>query len=459
MSPPSPNLFSSRWLPLAGLALVAGCTLPPSAGERESRTQVTRIGDALRPAAARPDLPVLNPRSPLADYLRYAVLNHPRVRAAYDDWRASVAAIAPARALPDPQFNFQADITNTLMTFMPGLMVDLMTPGKRAAMAREALASSTIAYRAYVGEVLAAAAELRKAWIELAYVDEALRLRESSLAYLNQATAMADADYATGRGMETLELQVRVANDAGQVRAQLAALGDARTAARWRLKSALGLSPSDADPVWPEATLAATTLPSADELWRRTRAANPDLARMRAMVEMAVADVELARKAGQPGFALGAMADLKANPLMVRPLATVTLPIWREKVAANIAVAQARRDAAAERVNAAQLDLAAQIARMLYMVRESDRMIAFIDETALPNYDRTVATLEAGYQSGVTSPEMIPQTRVMALGMRLERAAALRDRENAVTDLLLMTADVVPPDSSFLAAAQPSSSK
>jgi hypothetical protein len=95
--------------------------------------------------------------------------------------------------------------------------------------------------------------------------------------------------------------------------------------------------------------------------------------------------------------------------------------------------------------------MAAQLAQMLYMVRESDRMIEYIDTSALPNYERLIASIEAGYQSGMTGPGMIPETRVMALAMRLERTAALRDRENAVTDLLLMTADIAPAGTPLLA--------
>lgn len=431
--------------------LLASCAVTPSTAEKQTRAQVAQIGDVIRPGAVKPTLPVQSAGSPLSDYLLFGVLNHPRVEAAYHEWRASVSAIAPARALPDPQFTFQADVTDTLMSFMPGLMFDFMTPGKRVAMANEAASASQVAYRAYVATVLEVAAGVRKGWLELAYVDEALRLRDSALGALDQATAMAGADYVTGRGMGTLEIQVRLANDVAKVRSELAALGDRRAAGRSRFKSALGLATTEVDPAWPQATLAPTMLPSEDELWRRTLAANPELGRMRAMVEMAIAGIEVARKAGTPDFTLGAMVDFKADPLMLRPTATVTLPIWREKIRANIAAAEARRDAAAARVNAEQLTMAAQLAQMLYMVRESDRMIAYIDTTALPNYERTIASIEAGYQAGMTGPGMIPETRVMALAMRLERAAALRDRENAVTDLLLMTADIAPAGAPLLA--------
>jgi len=378
-------------------------------------------------------------------------LRHPQVLAAYSDWRATVLAIAPTRALPDPQLTFEADVTDTLMTFMPGLMFDFMTPGKRRAMANEMTAASQVAYRSYVSTVLEVATGVRKAWLELAYVDEALRLREGAIEALNQAAAMAGTDYVTGRGMGTLEAQLRLENEVAKVRSELATLGDRRLAAHVRFKSSLGLTTSDADPTWPQATLAPTVLPSEDELWRRTLVANPELGRMRAMVEMAIAGVAVARKAGTPDFTLGVMADFKADPLMIRPTATVTLPIWREKIQSNIAAAEARHDAAVARVSAEQLNMAAQLAQMLYMVRESDRMIEYIDTTVLPNYERLIASIEAGYQAGMTGPGMIPETRVMALAMRLERAAALRDRENAVTDLLLMTADIAPAGTPLLA--------
>ena len=436
----------------------AGCAGTPLQSEKDAREQVNRHGREFHSPTAKPVLPALRSDSPPTDFVLYATLNHPTVAAAYYDWLAAVAAITPARALPDPKFTFEADIADTLMTFMPGLMFDLMGPGKRAAMGREATAASQVAYRTYVATVLRVAADTRKAWIDLAYLAEATRLRESIVGALNQARDLADAAYSTGRGMGTLENQTRLTNESAKVRSELAALGDRRVAARARFKSALGLAPTDPDPAWPAATLSATALPPEEELWRRVQSDNPGLAQMRAMVDMTLAGVAVAHKSGTPDFEVGLMADLKADPLMLRPTATVTLPIWRAKIAATMAAAKARRDAATARLSAEELNLAAELAQMLFMVRESDRMIAYIEGTALPNYERTIATIEAGYQSGMISPAMIPETRVMSLGMRLERAAALRERENAVTDLQLMIATVAPsgsPVTTPTSAAQP----
>jgi outer membrane protein TolC len=427
---------------------MAGCTVVPSGFEKRANDRLARIGASYRPAGEKPALPVLKAESPLADYIRFAALNHPSVEAAYDEWRASVAATSSAGALPDPQFTFQADVWDTLMSVMPGVMFDFMAWGKREAMAREAAASGGVHYREFVTAVLSTAAETRKAWIDLAFIDESVGLREATIGALDQSLSLASADYATGRGMATLELQMRLANDVAKAHAELDGLRDRRTAARARLKSALGLAPADADPIWPTEKLAPSTLPDEDELWRRAQTTNPELARMRAMVEMTVASVEVARDAATPDFSLGAMMNVinsQPDPRMIRPVASVTLPVWREKIAANVAAANARREGADARVRAEQITMAAELARMLAMVRESDRMIAYVDGSALPNLERIVASAEAGYQTGMSGAAAISETRLAELELRLDRIAALRDRETAATDLLLLTADIAPP--------------
>lgn len=438
--------------PLILLGLLSGCAGTASDAEQAARDRVTEVGDQLRPAHNKPELPALLADSPLDTYLLYAVLNHPAVEAAYYEWRATVEDIKPARSQPDPQFTFEADISDTLMTLMPGLMFDFMAPGKRAAMGREAAAGSDVAYRNYVTTVLVTATALRKVWIELAFIDEVVRLREAALGEISQSLALSGVDYSTGFGMATLEVQMRSLNSAEQVRTELGTLQDRRATARMRFKSALGLSPNDADPAWPATDLPASTLPSEKELWQLARTANPEIATMQAMVDMTVAGVEVAEAAGTPAFSLGGMADFKSDPLMVRPTGTVTLPIWRDKIAATIAAAEARHDAAIARLDAEQLYVAAELARMFYMVRESDRTIAYIEKTALPNLERVLASAVAGLQTGMSRASEIPATRLMALDMELERLGALRQREDAVADISLMIAEVAPADTPLASA-------
>ena len=83
-----------------------------------------------RPEGRRPVLPVLTTNSSLADFLTYALLNQPRVEAAYYDWAASVERITVDRSLPDPQITFQMDIQQVVTSLMPGLMMTFPGFGK-----------------------------------------------------------------------------------------------------------------------------------------------------------------------------------------------------------------------------------------------------------------------------------------------------------------------------------------
>ena len=385
----------------------------------------------LRPAGRQPDLPVLTADSSLADYLRFALLNHPQVAAAFYDWRAAVEAITPARSLPDPQFTFQADIADTVMTFMPGIMFDFMTRGKRAAMGREAAAASEVAYRTYAATVLRTAATVRKAWIELAYVDEALRLREGSLGAIDQSAAVSAAEYSTGRGMASLETQVLFLNSNRAI---------ARHDRRARRSPRRGARPLQIGPR-PFARRRRSAVAAHCAHGNSAAARAGALARGPSGQSRARLDARHGRDGHcrRPGRQQNRHARFRARrddrpqgrsrSWCARP-ANLTLPIWRDKIAATIAAAEARRDAAVARLNAEQLNLAAELAQMLYMVRESERMISYLEGTALPNLERSLASAEAAYQSGMGGPGMIPQTRLMALGMRLERLDALRQREN-----------------------------
>jgi outer membrane protein TolC len=441
------RIFLFKATAVLGALLFSGCASVETQGERDARERVRRAGEALGAGdGGALALPELRDDSPPDDFLRFALLKHPSARAAYYDWRAAVEAIVPARSLPDPVLSFEADISNMLMTAMPGVMFDFMMPGKRRAMGAEATAASEVARRKYVSAVLDVAANTRRAWVELAYAEELRRLRGEALAASEQALALAGNTYATASGMAGFEGQVRASNAVAQARAEIDLAEERRVAARARFKAALGLRTGDKSPPWPRFAPGASALPEEAELWRRALENNDGLATMRAMVEMAVAGVEVARTAGTPDFSLGVMADLKASPLMVRPSAGVTLPVWRKKIAATIAAAEARRDGAAARLDAEQLNLAAELAQMLFMARESGRMLAYIETAALPNAARSRAAAEAAYQSGMGEPAMIAGARIMEIEMRIERIAALRQRELAVTDLLRMVAAVAPAD-------------
>jgi len=164
--------------------LLAGCNGLRQPGERESRQQLSAAAANYRPNDRRPALPNLTTNSTLADFLTFALLNQPQVEAAYYDWAASVERITIERSLPDPRLTFEAYIANTILSLMPGLMLDLPGPGKLSARARVATAESESKYFAFESSVLQAAFAVKKAYYPLYFLDEKIRVNRQALQLL-----------------------------------------------------------------------------------------------------------------------------------------------------------------------------------------------------------------------------------------------------------------------------------
>lgn len=422
------------------MLFLSGCVGVPVHGEAEAQRQTEEVGNAL---AQTPSLPGLAEVEFPGAYIRYALWNHPRVEAAYARWRASVAEVAVARSLPDPRLTLQFDYASDLMNLMPGLLTAYTTRGKRTAQGEAALAASEVAYRDYVATLFDVASTLRNAWLDLAYVDEMLRLKQKEVEAYDNASRAARNDYVTA-GNGDLSRITKLERDAARQRSGLDILQERQKSARTAFKAAIGLGRVDPDPAWPTSKLSESSLPDEATLWTNIVAANPELEKLRAIVNEAVARTALAETAQTPDFSVGLMADVKADPLMFRPQAGVSLPIWKDKIQAGIDAANARLDAAKAGAQAWEIALAARFADALYRVGAADRMIAYIDKVALPSLHTSENIAGANFQSGLGSATEPLMAQIAIIDAEIERIGQLKDREKAVTGLLQLSAGIAP---------------
>ena len=133
---------------------------------------------------------------------------------------------------------------------------------------------------------------------------------------------------------------LRVQSERDRVRTDLANLEDSRRSLLENFKAALGLTPEQPDPPTPAHFEMSRENPDADELLRVAFERNPQLKAMEADVRAAEAGIAVAYKERVPDFNAGLIADVNAPPFYW-PQAGMTLPIWRDKLAAE--VAQAKR--------------------------------------------------------------------------------------------------------------------
>ena len=389
----------------------------------------------------------------MSNFLAFALLNSPSIAAAFYDWSASVENITVTRSLPDPQLTFQAYIQDTLTSLMPGLAWNFPGPGKLKARAGVAAAESQGKYFAFESAVLQAAFNLKRAYYQLGLLDEQLRIKRESLALMDNQESAVRAQNATGTA--ALSESLRVQSGLDRARTDLANLEDSRGSVQENFKAALGLSPERTNPPTPAHFETSRENPDADELLRAAFERNPQLAAMAADVRAAEAGIAVAYKERVPDFNAGVSADVYAPPFYW-PQAGMTLPIWRDKLAAEIAQAKANELAAKSRLKAGQIDLAVNFAEKSFAYRETSRNVALIENELIPKARQSVETVRAGYRTGTMDFSAMTGAERMLLDLQLEAVEARTDREIALAELSLMVAGVPPANAPLLSnTAQP----
>ena len=426
----------------AAIFACLGCVGISTASERAARSDVRHVSKHYRSADAKPVLPQLYASSPLRDYLRFAILNSPRVETAYFDWVAAVESITPSRSLPDPRLTFSADIADTVVSLMPGLMVDLPGPGKLRAAGEITAAESRIAYFGFERELLRVALSVKSAYYRLHFLEETIRVQSETLQLLMELEQLAAQQNAAGRVTLQDVLRAQIARD--QVETQITNLVDSRSALAAELKSALGLGPADEGPPVPSSFERSVGEPQPDQLLASALERNPDLRALEEDVLRAESSLELARRSRVPDFSLGIDVDVNADPTLLRTLAGMSLPIWRDKIAAQIAGAQASKRAAQARLTAEQVQVAADLASMLFLYRQALRNDVLLRDKLVPKARQSLDAARAGYVNArATFLDVIDAQRTL-LEFELAGIEARTQRELALASLSLAIAGVPP---------------
>jgi cobalt-zinc-cadmium efflux system outer membrane protein len=450
LSKNSKRVLSYGTAAAAAMVLLAGCKGMTQPGERAAREQLATESASYDPLYNAPALPELTTNSPLSDFVTYAILNHPDVAANYYDWAASVERITVERSRPDPKLTFETYIAGTITSIMPGLMTDIPGPGKLPARGNVAAADSEGKYFTFKSSMLQTAFGVKKAYYELHYHNEEIRVNRENLQLVSDLQQIARAENETGKG--TLQDVLRTQSEELKLRATVANLHEIHRALLARFKAALGMTPSDPEPPVPGEFVPASVDLSDEQLLEKAMARNFQLKAMSAEIKGAEASITLARKGRMPDFSAGAEVDVKAAPVMWNPQLSMTLPIWRDKIAAEIAGAQASKRSAEAKLTSAQILLAVTFAEKMSLYREASRNLSVIDEQLMPRARQSLDVARAAYLSGRLEFINVIEAQRELLNLQLERVDALKQREISLAELSLIIEGATPGQTPMPAA-------
>jgi outer membrane protein TolC len=426
----------------AAAILLPGCKGVPVKGEKEARQQAEEVSRTYRPNGQKPALPTLTTNSGLADFLTYALLNQPRVEAAYFDWVGSVERITVQRSLPDPQLTFQMDIQEVVTSIMPGLMMSFPGFGKLRAAGAGAVAASQGGYFTFKAASLESAYQVKSAYYRLYFLEEKIRVNRENLAILRELELLARSQNESGKA--TLQDILRAQIEQERVNNEILNLEDSRGPLLAQWKAALGIQPDDPTPPLP-AQFDSTPLDVPADKWlEQALAENTRLKAMAADVRSAEAAIQLAYKARIPDTSVGFMADVKANPVLYRPWGTVSIPLWRDKLAAQVAEAQANKRAGEARLTEQQISLAVDVAERAFVYRQTTRNLNLLQRVLVPKQRQSLEAARSAYLAAQVDFLNLSEAEQTLLRFNLDEVEARTQRELSLAELSLIMQGMPP---------------
>jgi outer membrane protein, heavy metal efflux system len=327
-------------------------------------------------------------------------------------------------------------------------MMDFPGPGKLKAAANVATAEVEAKYLGFELSVLQTAFALKKAYYELHFLGAKVGINQEMLGLTGEIEKLARAQ--NGVGKVTLQDVLRAQIEQERLTTEIENLEDSRNPLVAQFKAALGLKAEDAAPPVPQ-TLETTPLDlTSDKLFATALVRNPRLKAMEAEVRRADASIRLAFKSRVPDFSLGIEADVKASPVFVKPQLGVTLPIWRDKIAAQIAAAHAGKRAAEARLSAEHITLAVEFAEKAFMFRESTRTLELLTQRLLPKARQSLEVAQSGYVSGKVDFLNLLDAQRTLLEFQLSEVEARVQRELALAELSLLILGTPPASAPVL---------
>ena len=386
----------------------------------------------LAAAAAPPEASGDRMQAELDALVAHAMTVHPAIHAAEDRTEAARAAISPAGALPDPMLGI--GITNfpygdpgfeDFMTMkMIGIGQMLPYPGKLDLRRRVAAARLAAAEAELEGARWTVEHEVKAAYYELAYLDQALEVVRNNETLLANFIRTTEARYGVGTGGQQDILKARV--EAGRLAEGAVALVEQRRAALARLNAALD-RPSDTPVEQPRvptriaraavadvpseirfasAALGAraidSPLPPLSELQETAVRESPMIRAHEAMIAAQAAVLELAGKAYLPDFNVSVQYGQRdGRSDMLSAMVSVPIPVRKgQKQDLLVKEAEARLSALRAEHHAKANELRAQVAKAYAELEQDRAQLGLFAKSIIPQGRASLESAIAGFQVG-----------------------------------------------------------
>jgi outer membrane protein TolC len=411
-------------LGLIALVLVLAPTLVWSQAESSSDLAVT---DAMAGSAPR-----------LETYLAQAALESPELKAAYYEWQAALEKSGYVGSLPDPVISFGYFIENVETRVGPqqqrfSLKQSVPWFGTLGAKKQIASEAARAAFRKYQAQKLSLFYQVKAAYYDYYYLGRDLALTAENLELMTFWEAVVRTKYKVGLKQHPDVIKAQV--ELGKLEDRLQTLNDRVRPSAVRLREISNMPDTVMLPIPSELVSQEQSL-NHDSIMSAALAGNPNLKAIEHLIDKARAGVRLAGKVSRPSFSFGvdyiktgealnpAMTDSGKDPWIVG--VGVKLPIWFGKNRARKAEAQARLNAAEQKLDGSENRLTILVDNLLFEHADALRKMRLYRDGLVPKAEQALNASYTAYQAGQTDflNVLDAQRQLLAFELQMEKSRA-----------------------------------
>jgi len=401
----------------------------------------------------------------LAAFIGEALEGNPRVRGALLEFQAAQSRIPQVSTLPDPAVSFTQHVPGPQTRVGPQLFSLSLSQsfpwfGTLADRRELAAAESAIHNESYRMERAEVVRQVKLAYYDLAYLDQALRITGEEEELLLHYEALAQARYSQGFGQqqEVIKLQAEVTRVLNRRQELLRQRTD--------FEAALNVL-ADRPVATPVPPVQIVDLPVArvddKALQAAGLAARPEVNAAQLRIDGNEYAVRLARRRSRPHFTVGVVwgnvlgrrddPGLASPPLdNGRDQFSLTLgagiPVFGSAYDAGIREAGARLAAAEEAYRDAVNGVALAVRSIAFRLTTIKGQVALFERALLPQAEQALRTTERAYSGGITGVLELLDSEEVLLDVRLGLARLQADYMKALAEMERAVGSAFPEEGS-----------
>jgi len=374
----------------------------------------------------------LDSNSTLDDYLAFAALNNPGLKAAFYSWTAKLEKVPQMKSLPDPMLTFSYYIENVETRVGPqewriGIRQTLPWFGTLADKKNIALQTANAAYSQFEGTRLRLFYDVKKAYFDLYLLGREIQLTGEHIGLLAQWETVALTNYKNSLGQYPDIIKIQL--ERAKLDNKLTSLNEMKKPMVARLKAILNI-PTPDDLPFPESLPDRRLNVSQDSLATLLVENNTEIKTLSYLIAKEKESIDLANKAYFPEFSIGvdyiqtgealnpAIAESGKDPWIIN--AGINLPIWFGKNKAASKQARARFEASKNNKLQIENQLIFNLENTLFEYNDAVRKIVLYQNELIPKAEQSLNATYSAYQTGQVDFLSVVDTQRMLLDFQLD---------------------------------------